>query len=148
MYKIKENTRKIGKITNKLDFVNIDGYVMKSKNKYFMIDGKKITDIKIINDNLVHNIISEKVNKKYNRLIKELTNLLLSEDDDAEGSMNEILNRIEKFRQEIKFKYRSYLKNKELEKMARQLRIFQKEAKIKLEEINNYKHMNTIGRNR
>ncbi|MBR4618937.1 MAG: hypothetical protein IKO49_06500 [Bacilli bacterium] len=148
MYKIKENTRKIGKITNKLDFVNIDGYVMKSKSKYFMIDGEKITDIKIINDNLVHNIISEKVNKKYNRLIKELTNLLLSEDDDAEGSMNEILNRIEKFRQEIKFKYRSYLKNKELEKMARQLRIFQKEAKIKLEEINNYKHMNTIGRNR
>jgi len=37
--------------------------------------------------------------------------------------MSEVLNRIEKFRQEIKYKYRSYLEKKEISLMAKQLRI-------------------------
>ena len=42
--------------------------------------------------------------------------------------MSEVLNRIEKFRQEIKYKYRSYLEKKEISLMAKQLRNLQKEA--------------------
>ena len=147
MYKLKNKNNKLGKIINKIDFVNIEGYHMQSKNKYFVIDGERITDIKIVEDSLIYRLITKKVNKKFDTLIKQLTELFVLEDDE-EGSMNEVLNRIEKFRQEIKFKYRSYLENKELERMAKQLKVFQKEAKKRLEEINTYQVMNTIGKSR
>lgn len=42
--------------------------------------------------------------------------------------MNEVLNRIEKFREEIKIKYRKYLKRKELEQMATHLQFLKKQA--------------------
>ena len=136
MYKVKNNTNK-GKITNDIDFINLDGFVMPSKKKYFMIDGEKITDIKIVRSELVGNIVSNTVSKKYKKLIKEITDLLV-DDDESEGSMNEVLNRINKFKAEIKNKYQSYLEKEQLDKMNKELRILEKEAKGRMEEILNY----------
>ena len=136
MYKVKNNTHK-GKIINDIDFINLDGFVMPSKKKYFMIDGEKITDIKIVRSELVGNIVSNTVSKKYKKLIKEITDLLV-DDDESEGSMNEVLNRINKFKAEIKNKYQSYLEKEQLDKMNKELRILEKEAKGRMEEILNY----------
>ena len=47
--------------------------------------------------------------KKYDKLIKYLTELLVSADDTGDA-MREALNQIEKFRLEIKIKYRKFLK--------------------------------------
>ena len=69
--------------------------------------------------------------KKYDKLILTLTDLLV-DDDDTGDSLREALNRIEKFRLEIKIKYRKYLKKKELEKMSKQLIKLKKEAMIRL----------------
>lgn len=136
MYKVKNNTHK-GKIINDIDFINLDGFVMPSKKKYFMIDGEKITDIKIVRSELVGNLVSSTVSKKYKKLIKEITDLLV-DDDESEGSMNEVLNRINKFKKEIKNKYQSYLEKEQLDKMNKELRILEKEAKGRMEEILNY----------
>lgn len=136
MYKVKNNTHK-GKIINDIDFINLDGFVMPSKKKYFMIDGEKITDIKIVRSELVGNLVSNTVSKKYKKLIKEITDLLV-DDDESEGSMNEVLNRINKFKTEIKNKYQSYLEKEQLDKMNKELRILEKEAKGRMEEILNY----------
>ena len=62
--------------------------------------------------------------------------------------MNEVLNRIEKFRQEIKNRYRTYLKEEELKRMGNQLKKLQKEARKKKEELINYQLENTFGRSR
>ena len=136
MYKVKNNKNK-GKIVNDIDFINLDGFVMPSKKKYFMIDGEKITDIKIVRSELVGNLVSSTVSKKYKKLIKEITDLLV-DDDESEGSMNEVLNRINKFKKEIKNKYQSYLEKEQLDKMNKELRILEKEAKGRMEEILNY----------
>ena len=48
-----------------------------------------------------------------------------------------MLDRIEKFRQEIKNKYRRFLEKKELEIMAKQLSALQKQAKIEFAELQN-----------
>jgi predicted nuclease with TOPRIM domain len=133
MYKVKNNIHK-GKITNDIDFKNLDGFVMPSRKKYFMIDGEKITGIKIVQNDLIGSIVSKTVSKKYKKLVKEITELLV-DDDESEGSMNEVLNRINKFRNEIKNKYLSYLGKDELQKMNKKLRILEKEAKSRLEEM-------------
>lgn len=147
MYKVNNKKVKKGKITTKINIINLDGYVMHTKNKYFIIEGEKITDIKVIDKGLINSVVSEIVEKKFKKLIQEITELFINEDD-SEGSMNEVLNRIEKFRQEIKNKYRAYLKEKELKLMGNRLKKLQKEANKRKEDLINYQLENTFGRSR
>lgn len=112
MYKVKTNNKASKKITNKVDFVNLDGFLMPSKKQYFIINSERIKDIKVVDNELIKAMVSKKVKAKYKRLIAKITELFLDEDGDEAGNMSEVLNRIEKFRQEIKYKYRSYLEKK------------------------------------
>ena len=147
MYRVNNKKTKKGKMTTKINIINLDGYVMHTKNKYFIIEGEKVTDIKVINKTLINSVVTEIVEKKFKKLIEEITELFISEDD-SEGSMNEVLNRIEKFRQEIKNRYRAYLKEEELKTMGNRLKKLQKEAKRRQEELINYQLENTFGRSR
>ena len=140
MYKVNNNIKK-GKITNNIDFINLDGFIMPSRKKYFMIDGEKITGIKIVQNDFIGSVVTKTVSKKYKKLIKEITELLV-DDDESEGSMNEVLNRINKFRNEIKNKYLSYLEKSQVEKMNKKLRILEKEAKTRLENMISYSLFN------
>lgn len=140
MYKVNNNIQK-GKITNNIDFINLDGFIMPSRKKYFMIDGEKITGIKIVQNDFIGSVVTKTVSKKYKKLIKEITELLV-DDDESEGSMNEVLNRINKFRNEIKNKYLSYLEKSQVEKMNKKLRILEKEAKTRLENMISYSLFN------
>lgn len=148
MYIVKPYNNKNHKVVNSVNFVNIDGFMMPSKNSIFMINSERIKDIKIVDRNLILAVINKKVTKKYQKLVRELTDLLIEESDDEDGAMRQILDRIEKFRQEIKFKYRSYMKKKDLELMAKQLRMFQNEAQKRILEMNTYNYTNSKGRNR
>lgn len=126
----------------------ISGFPMASKNKKFVINGQSVSNISVCNKKLAHPLVSDKVLKKYKKLISLLTKLLLSDDDTGEA-FNLILNEIEKFRQEIKNKYRDFLDKKELEYMAKQLTVIQKEAKNKYSELYfNFNNINTVGKSR
>ena len=109
---------------------------MGSPKKTFVIEQENIKNIIVINSKLAHPLAAKKVSKEYQRLIAVLMELLTSDDDTGE-SLREALNRIEKFRQEIKNKYRDFLKKKELEEMGNQLKLFQKEAQIRFIELQN-----------
>lgn len=129
------------------DLINVDGFLMNSKSKKFVIDGQNITSIKITDKKLASPLVAKTVSKKYKKLINLLTKLLTSDDDTGE-TFNIALNEIEKFRQEIKNNYRFYLEKKELEYMAKQLTILQKEAKSKYNELCSNFNNNKIGKSR
>lgn len=127
------------KIKKKINDINlIDGFSMGSKNKVFKIASEKVKGIIVYNSKLINNLVSKKVITIYNKLIAYLTELILNSDDTDSGSaMREALNQIEKFRLEIKIKYRKYLKKKELEMMSKKLVKMQKIANDRLLEIHN-----------
>ena len=125
-----------GKLTDKTELLDIDGFLMASQNKVFKINNCNIRRIRVVNRKLANPLVTKKVLRKYNRLISIITELLVDDDEGGE-SCREALNQIEKFRLEIKNKYRAYLKKKELEKMSKQLMALQKEAGRKLMEIQN-----------
>ncbi len=137
MYSVVLKYKNKNKLIDKNDNFNFKGFMMVSKNKFFKINNCKIKYIKVINKKLANPLVSEKVNKKYTKLINYLTDLLIDDNDDSGESLQEVLNQIEKFRLEIKVKYREYLNQLELEMMSKQLIILQKEAKKRMLELQN-----------
>ena len=136
-----------GKLLNQTELIDLDGFLMSSKRKVFHIQNSDIREIRVMNKGLANPLASRKVFMKYNRLITQLT-VLLTDDDDSGESCREALNHIEKFRLEIKNKYRSFLKQKELEMMSKQLITLKKEAERRFYEIQNsyLEYTNSHGR--
>lgn len=130
MYLVKKNKIK----GNLEDNLELDGFLMGKKEKTFSIGTYDVKNIVVISKDFAQPIVTLQVMKKYDKLIKYLTELLIS-DDDTGDAMREALNQIEKFRLIIKNKYRKFLKQKELELMSKQLVKLQKAANQRLLEI-------------
>ncbi len=143
MYVVNKEKNKY-KLIDKEELKNISGFKMTS-NKSLNIASSKISNIEVSSKKLAHPLIYKKVSKKYNRLIAILTELLISDDDSGE-SFREALNQIERFKVEIKSRYREYLKQKELEFMSKQLKALQKEATMRLYELNTYYEKRSKGK--
>ena len=123
------------KLTDKDELKELDGFLFGRKTH--KINGVTINNLIIHNKKITHKIVKIQVDKKYNKLIVLLTELLVSDDDSGSG-IREALNEIEKFRQIIKNKYREYLTKKELEVMSNKLTMIKKEANKRLIEMENY----------
>lgn len=137
-------TKKDSKIKNKKADLNISGYSLPSRKGKFLIDEVEVDDITITDPVIWDAFVTNVVIRKYNRLIKKLTEELVDDDNpDGEGL---ILDEIEKFRLEIKNKYRKYLDKKTLDKMARKLRYFINT--VKEEKDAKKENTNTKGRSR
>ncbi len=136
MYTV-DNKKNKYKMLDKTELLDIDGFLMGSKNKVFKINGESIREIKVVDKKLANSMVTNQVLKKYNKLINYLAELLSSDDDSGE-EFREALNQIERFRVEIQTKYIKFLKQKELEVMSKQLQLLQKAAKQRLLEVNDY----------
>lgn len=136
MYSIVENKNKF-RMLDKTELMDIDGFLMGSKNKVFKINKCDIREIKVVNKKLANPLVSKKVFKEYEKLITYLAEVLVDDDDDSGETYREALNQIERFRVQIKNKYREFLTQKELEKMSKQLKLLQKELNNKFIQIQN-----------
>ena len=124
------------------------GVIMPSRRKEFMVLDMDFENINLISKRIAHPFVSRKVFRLYSKLLLILTELLVTDDESGDTYM-EALNQIERFRRQIKNKYRAFLTKKELEQMSKQLKLLQMEAKNRLLEINmNYEFMNTTGKSR
>ena len=144
MYSLVKIKRK-GKVKPKKALLELSGFMMTSK-KGFVIEDTLVLNLEIMNKKLANGVVSKQVFKKYDRLIALLTELLIS-DDDSGDAFREALNHIEKFRLEVKIKYREFLKQQELEKMGKQLTLLKKEADKRMFEIQDaYLAMKSCGK--
>ncbi len=87
--------------------------------------------------------ITNRVYKKYLKLLK-MVNFYLNSEDDTGTAYHEALNEIEKFRQLVKNKYRKYLLDETLKEMSKELTKKMKDAKKRIlyVDINNYANEN------
>ena len=144
MYSLLKDKRK-GKVKRKKELKELKGFMMASK-KGFTVCGCLVKDLEVLNKKLANGVVTKQVLKKYNKLIALLTELLISDDESGE-SFREALNHIEKFRLEVKVKYREFLKKKELEMMSKQLTLLKKEADRRMIEIHDaYMAMKSSGK--
>lgn len=141
-----ENKKIKYKLINKDALESISGFQFGS-NRVHKIKGHEVSKLIIYNKKLANPIVAKQVNKKYQKLIAQLTELLISDDDTGRCQM-QALTEIERFRQIIKNKYREYLTRKDLETMSKQLSVMQKTAKSKIMEIQNALINNEMSRGR
>ena len=132
MYNLVKIKRK-GKVKPKKSLGELSGFMMTSK-KGFIVSDVLVLNLEIMNKKLANGVVSKQVFKKYNKLLSLLTELLIS-DDESGDAFREALNHIEKFRLEVKIKYREFLKQQELEKMGKQLTLLKKEEDKRMFEI-------------
>lgn len=144
MYSVDNKKKNKNKLVDKNELIELEGFMMGSKNKTFKVGENEVRGIKVVDSKLASALVSKQVFKKYEKLINYLTEILVDDDDDTGDTYREALNQIEKFRQEIKNKYRKYLKQKELEIMSKKLIILQKETNRRLLDLQNnyYKYEN------
>ncbi len=134
MYSISRGESKLKKSTiDSINIVSLEGFTMSSKSG-IKIHNQIIRDIKVVNRDFAHIVVYDKVMNRYQKLINQLAELITS-DDDTGSDLTKALNEIEKFRLEIKNKYRYYLKKKELEKMSKELVTLKKTAEKRMIEI-------------
>ena len=126
---------------SKVTLHELDGISFGMHNKAYKINNTLIKNIIIYNKKLAYPFAKKQVDNKFKKLMLILPELLISDDDDGEN-LRQVLNQIERFRQIIKNKYRSYLKRKDLELMTNKLMLLQKEAKTRFIELQNYKMIN------
>ena len=138
-----------GKLLDKTDVLDIGGFLVATKRKIFQIQGANVRQIRVVDKDLAHPLVHEVVMRKYQQLISVLAELLVEDDDDGE-TCREALNQIEKFRIQVKNKYRNYVKKQELEMMSKKLSKIQKNMQMKLFMIQNsylrYSESNRRGR--
>ena len=136
MYKIIKSYSSLKGQFKNSDFEKLDSFLVSSRNGCLAVMGQKISTLKIYDVVLARPMVSRMANNKYKKLLMSVTELLIS-DDDTGDAFRMALNQIEKFRQEVKNKYRMFLERKELNLMAKQLSALQKEAKNRLLELQN-----------
>ena len=141
MYIVKNDRLKY-KLSNKEELKEIDGFLFGRRTH--KVCGFKVNDLIICNRKMARTIVEIQVAKKYNKLIRLLTELLVSDDDSGE-SYREALNQIEKFRLIIKNKYREYLTRKNIEFMSKKLTMIKRQTEKKLIELNNV-YQESMGR--
>lgn len=97
--------------------LEFDGILDLGKNLIIKSNDIKVS---IYNLDIQKVFISNKVYHKYLKLLK-LVNFYLNSDDDTGTAYHEALNEIERFRQLVKNKYRSYLLDQTLKEMSLEL---------------------------
>lgn len=126
----------------------LDSFLMPSRQGGFVILGQNIKTIRIFNVEFARVMVTRLVDKKYKKLVSFVTELLIS-DDDTGDTFRLALTEMEKFRQEIKNKYRVFLEQEELNLMAKQLSTLQKEAKNLFAELqSSFVNSKSGGKNR
>ena len=117
-----------------INLIDIDGFLIRSK-KGLTVENQVINNIKVVNTSLANFPIEYELMKRYEKLKQSLVELL-SDDDDSGNSCREALNQIERFRLEVKNKYRDYVDKKTLENISIVLKKMKKTAEQRLIEIN------------
>lgn len=150
MYSVnkKKKFKKTSNFSSVGDLEKLNSFLMPSRQGGFIIVGQTIKSIRIYHVEFSRPMVTRLVDKKYKKLISFVTELLISDDDSGEA-FRLALTEMEKFRQEIKNKYRVFLEQEELNLMAKQLSALQLEAKNLFAELqNSFMHNKSSGKNR
>ena len=115
---------------------DLDGFTF-HPNKNSKNNELQITSIKIFNEEMIENLVHNKINDKFKLLYNKIMSTLY--DEDSSDDANEVvLGEIQKFRSALDIRYKNFIKNEEYKLYIENLYYLDIELKNKIA-INNYR---------
>ena len=126
-YKVsKENLKK-----ELLSLSELEGYTFKPKTKK---DYLEIDDIKVVDKEMINNILSTKFSKTFKKLLV-LALACINDDEADEGDVSIVLDEVELTREILVNRYKKFLSNQEFQSNLKKLRLLDNELRVKYMEI-------------
>lgn len=122
----------IVKETKELLNSKLKGYSLSKKK---VINNVKVSKIVILDSKLIENAINRKINKKIKSLLEILATICEDDENPSSGIKN-ALNEIERFRRIIMNEFVFYMNNKQLELIEKKLNLVEQEIKQRLYQYN------------
>ena len=120
------------KETKELFNSKLKGYSLSKKK---VINNVKVSKIVILDSKLIENAINRKINKKIKSLLEILATICEDDENPSSGIKN-ALNEIERFRRIIMNEFVFYMNNKQLELIEKKLNLVEQEIKQRLYQYN------------
>lgn len=93
-----------------------------------------IKNITLVDNKLVKSFILQKINKKFDKLLKLINKILNGESDDENGDAKQALGEVQKMKSMLINKYKIYLHEKQYKEILGKLILMEEEFKIRFNE--------------
>ena len=109
-----------------MEYEKLKGLKMKPRKNASFEDMISVNEVIVINPSLIEKLIDKKCSRTFNKIIKMMS--LVSDDDDDDSGYMLILDEIERFRNLINNKYKSYMEEKEYNILLKKIELLKQEV--------------------
>lgn len=117
-----------------MEYENLKGFNVKPKHNINFEDMINVEEMIVINPGLIEKLVDKKCKRTFEKIIKMISIASEEDDDEGDSSFMLILDEIERFKNLIINKYKSYIEEKEYETLLKKLDIL----KAEIEHRRNY----------
>lgn len=124
-----------------LEYDKLTGYDITPKNVKIK-DAIDVSKMIIINPSMIDKMVTKKVNRRFEKLLKFIS-IVLNTDDETGEAYREALTEITKMRLEYFVKYKNYMSKEQMDILEKKLNILEREVKVRLlylEQTNAYSY--------
>ena len=112
-----------------MEYEKLKGLKMKPKRNVRFEDMISVNEVVVINPSLIEKLIDKKCSRTFSKIVKMMS--LVSDDEDDDTGYMLILNEIERFKNLIINKYRSYMEEKEYNILLKKIELLEQEVLVR-----------------
>ena len=109
-----------------MEYERLKGLKMKPKKNASFEDMISVNEVVVINPSLIEKLIDKKCSRTFSKIIRMMS--FVSDDEDDDSGYMLILNEIERFKNLIVNKYKSYMDEKEYNILLKKLELLKQEV--------------------
>lgn len=116
-----------------MEYEKLKGFNVKPKESLSIEDMINVNEMIVINPGLIEKLVSKKCKRRLEKIIMMLS--IIYEDESCDdGTIELVLDELEKFKSMIRKKYKDYLKKEEYKLYLKKIEILESEARIRINE--------------
>lgn len=113
------------------EYENLKGFKTKPKKDFKSEDMVNVSKMIVINPSLIEKLVDKKCKRNLERILKMLT--IIYEDDESDDTtpLHMALDELEKFKTQVREKYKEYMAEKEYKLLLKKIEILIREVKLR-----------------
>lgn len=116
-----------------MEYEKLKGFNVKPKSTLSIEDMINVNEMIVINPTLIEKLVSKKCKRRLEKIIMMLS-VVYEDNDSDDGSIEMVLDEMEKFKTMLRKKYKDYLEKEEYKLYLKKIEILENEARIRLNE--------------